>query len=230
MDTPSIVANNNETETQQIKEEQHAAYRPRGSSSYDSKIVRRAFTNAGIESCWNSRIQRLWFPIKTRVFAADRLDFYATPRSGTFDRRFFFRKSPRISQVIDEARERPSIDPKIQPRVGRLIARNRFAGVIARRKPIERRNERVISQNRFSLDGKLVIFWKETRNWEYVEETHIIHMYTCMYVCDVLHQCGEALRADGAAASRQATIRTSGRRRHVTEALSSSVGSAKWKN
>lgn len=59
----------------------------------------------------------------------DRLDFYATPRSGTFDRRFFFRKSPRISQVIDEARERPAIDPKIQPRVGRLIARNRFAGL-----------------------------------------------------------------------------------------------------
>lgn len=55
-------------------------------------------------------------------------------------------------------------------------------------------------------------------------------MYTYMYVYDVLHQCGEALRADGAAASRQATIRTSGRRRHVTEALSSSVGSAKWKN
>lgn len=56
---PSIVANNHETETRQIKEEQHAAYRPRGSSSYDSKIVRRAFTNAGVESCCNSRIQRL---------------------------------------------------------------------------------------------------------------------------------------------------------------------------
>lgn len=120
----------------------------------------------------------------------------------------------RISAVIDEARERRD---RSEDSAGNCDSQESFCQGY---RSVEPRNERVISTNRFpTVDGNLAISWKETRDpVEYAEARRV-----CVAGCI-------RVRPAGLAAWRQATIRMSGRQRHVTEPLSSSVGSAKWKN
>lgn len=107
------------------------------------ELSRHGSHGCAVDPRLDSQIRLSWFPIKTFERAGNRLDFHPGPRSIVDSSFENLRESV---EVIDEARER-RVDRSIERfSRGTQTAGNRFARVIARRKP---RNERVIPTNRF---------------------------------------------------------------------------------
>lgn len=177
------------------------------------KLSRHGIHGCAVDSRLNSQIRLPWFPIKT---GANR-ESPRFPSGPAFDRRFFFRKSPRIGR--GDRRGTRETARSIE-RFSRELRQPGIALCQGYRSSKAEERTRYTHESFSTAHGSLAIFWKETRDpVEYAEASVYAWLVASIWEGPW-----------GLAAWRQATTRMSGRQRHVTEALSSSVGSAKWKN